>query len=275
MTLNCYLFPSALGALTPVSKAQVDNLLVSLDYSGWLNPAEQLSGMSFALTPGTVPPLIISKGGIATNANASPSTSAIPGSPQASQPNSANSLLSFIAAQGQANVQYTLGITVTTNAGRIKTDSLTIQVRSNPGSTENCDDNYGRGTWRDAPPGGYSPNRQAVPTPAVQQATLFNGASTQFASSFVQYTVANSAPAGANVLDLWFNTVDGLIYQYVTDGVSAFWLNMTPAPSRPPLCIAAPPTPAVSQFQIGDIWWDTVGVAIHFLVNKGAGNVWS
>lgn len=268
-TSSAYYFPTASTALGAIAKTQADLLQVALDYSQWLDTGETVTGMAYNLSPGTVPPLIASNSVIGPNA----------GSPVV-----LGALVTLLLQQGQPGVNYNLNIKATTSAGRTKTDLLVVQVGKNGGGGGGG----GGGEWGPcvgsppgypALPGGYAPGFVPTPVqpalPPQQSANLFNGQGTQFGSSYVAYTVSNQAPSPANVLDFWFNTVDGQIYQYVTDGTSAFWLNNTVIAQAPAQCVSAASDPGVSNFRIGDMWWNTATSKLNIAINNGtASPVW-
>jgi hypothetical protein len=64
---------------------------------------------------------------------------------------------------------------------------------------------------------------QAVATPIDNLATFENPDSMVFINASPTYYVSSTAPQGANVFDIWYNPVDGLFQEYVTDGLNAQW----------------------------------------------------
>lgn len=261
---NAYLYPVAGANLGNLAKPQIDKLMVQMDYSGWLQPGEMLQSASYKLSPGTVPPMLTTNSAIG---------------PTLATPPLVGGLVTFLLSQGQPGVTYALLVTVVSTLGRTKTDPLGIQVNAN-GRGEDCGP-YDRRSPPGYPslPGGYPagfvPPVQPPAMPAQQEASVLNGNSTVVATSFITFSVGPSAPAPANILDKWWNTVDGCLYDYVTDGVSAFWINSTVIPGRGQQYVIAPTAPAVSSFMPGDMWWNSATSVLYILVNTGTTIMWA
>jgi hypothetical protein len=50
-----------------------------------------------------------------------------------------------------------------------------------------------------------------------------------FINSAPKYTVSSAIPSGANVKDQWYSSDTGTLFEYVTDGVTYWWQQLTPS----------------------------------------------
>jgi hypothetical protein len=114
-----------------------------------------------------------------------------------------NKILSFYVAGGIASV-YKLSVNATMSNAEVRTDWIEVTI---PDADCGC-----------APGSGSSipifPNQ-------VQPAGNY------FVSEQIQYFVAASPPTGANVMDQWYNTATGHLYENVTDGNTTWWMDIT------------------------------------------------
>jgi hypothetical protein len=89
-------------------KSPVERKRYTIDYSDWLDTAETISTVTFAVTPATTNTLQIDAYTISN-----PATSVV-----------------FFANYGDAGSQYTVDVQITTSGGQTKEDTILFSVRS-------------------------------------------------------------------------------------------------------------------------------------------------
>lgn len=234
---TAYFYPDDTGVLGSFTKSADARTQVSLDYTSMLETLGlTIVSVAFILNYGSAPQLVVSG-------------TTIQGQ---------NNIVSFIVSGGLNGLKYVLQINATLSDGQtVITQSLEVVV-STPGTTDSCG----------CPPVGMlSPG---LPISSVyQQASILNGDQTKFGSSFIVFWVSDQAPTTANILDRWYNTQDGLIYDRVTDGNSVFWLSSA---LRPPNYTTGPSAPT-SPIQ-GDMWFNTSNNTLQVWMNTGTGLNW-
>lgn len=110
--------------------------------------------------------------------------------------------LDFILSGGLEGQEYNLAIAISGTVGR--TDTMTIDV---PLSTCDCGGSTNAGANIATYPAGYG---------------------TVFINSAIKYTISSAQPPGANIKDQWYNPDTSVLYEYITDGVSTWWQQITP-----------------------------------------------
>lgn len=237
---NAYFYADDSGVLGSFTKMPDARTQVTVDYSSLLAEPQYdgltILSVSYLLNYGSAPQLIVSG-------------SSIQGQ---------NNILSFIVSGGLNGLKYILQINATLSDNQTINSQLLEVVVSAPGTTDSCD----------CPPSG----RFASPLPissVYQQASILNGDQTKFGSSFVVFWVSDQAPITANILDRWYNTQDGLIYDRATDGNTVFWVSSA---QRPTQYITGPNPPMGPQ--VGDMWFNTSTNVLNIWMNTGSGNNW-
>jgi hypothetical protein len=112
-----------------------------------------------------------------------------------------NKHLDFIVSGGVEGQKYNLTATITGTINR--SDVITFDV---PLTTCDC------GSVS------LSPNVASYPS----------GTGMVFVNSAIKYSISTAAPSGANIKDQWYNSSTGVLYEYITDGVSFWWQQMIP-----------------------------------------------
>lgn len=232
-------YPDNTGVLGSFTRTPDSRTQVTLDYTTIMPIGLGLNKIGYVLSYGSAPQLIISGSQIQGNAN----------------------ILGFVVSGGVNGLKYMLQINATlTDNITVLTHELEIVV-SAPFVEDECG----------CPPMTMSrPLSMNLPVaPVFQQANILNGDQTRFASTFIVYWVSSVAPTVANILDKWYNTTDGLIYDRATDGNSVFWVSTAQRPSQ----YTTSPTPP-SNPQLGDMWYDTTNNELWQWINSGAGPTW-
>lgn len=232
-----YFYPDETGVLGSFTKSADAKTQVTLDYSSMLSSISlTLLSVGFVLNYGSAPQLVVSGTDIQGQ----------------------NNILTFIVSGGLNGLKYVLQINATlSDSQTVITQSLEVVV-STPGTIDSC--------------GCPSPmtSSPSLPISSVyQQANILNGDNTKFGSSFVVFWVSDTAPTTANILDRWYNTTDGLIYDRVTDGYSVFWVSSA---VRPPQYTTSQ-VPPVNPTQ-GDMWFNTANNSLNIWINTGTANNW-
>lgn len=237
---TAFFYPDDTGVLGSFTKAPDAKTMVSLDYTSILKELNlNLVSISYVLNYGSAPQLIVS--GTAIQAD--------------------NNILSFIVSGGLNGLKYVIQV----NA--LLSDETTVNVQylevvvSAPGTRAgNCDPAvYGTIGVPGGPP----------ISPVFQQASILNGDNTRFGSAFVVFWVSDQAPTTANILDRWYNTQDGLIYDRATDGNSVFWVSSAQRPTQ----YTTGPNPPTAP-QMGDMWFNTGTNNLNIWMNTGTGLNW-
>jgi hypothetical protein len=238
---TAYFYPDETGILGSFTKAPDAKTLVALDYTSLLSALNlNLQNMSYVLDYGTAPQLVIS--GTTIQAD--------------------NNIVSFIVSGGLNGVRYVLTISAAMSDGETVNIQYLEVVVSAPGSVAvGCGDPAlaGRVGVSGGPP----------ISNVYQQASLLNGDGTTFGSTFVVFWVSSIAPTTANILDRWYNTQDGLVYERVTDGQSVFWV----AGAQRGTAYTTSPNAPLSPAQ-GDMWFNTNTGTLNMWLNTGSGLNW-
>lgn len=188
-----YFYPDNSGYAGGFTKTIEAQTLVTLDYSQTLNTGVTVAKVAFLLDVQTNPQLIISGMKIVGQTN----------------------IVEFIVSGGYSGVQHQLSIVATLSDTTVRTDIVKISIA---GDSSDCD------------PCGKTTMLMPIP-PGYQQASLAqNGV---YASSFVRYFVSDKTPLGANIMDQWYNTNTGALFEYITNGVHSYWFNPGIAPVVP------------------------------------------
>jgi len=233
---DAYFYPDNTGVLGSFTKSQDAQTQVSLDYTSIIPTGLTILSASFVINYGTAPQLVISG-------------ATVQGSGE---------IIGFMVSGGLNGVKYTIQILAKLSDGATVLQHTLEVVVSTPGVNT------------PAVSAASSPATPVLPIPAAfQQGQILNGDGTKFGSSFVVYYVSDTAPTTANILDRWYNTVDGLIYDYATDGVSVFWVSSS---MRPAAYTTGPTAPTDNR--MGDMWYDTGNNVLKVWMNTGSGPVW-
>lgn len=226
-------YPDATGQLGSFTKSPDAQTMVSLDYTEFLPTGITIVNVAFILNYGTAPQLLVSGGNVQANGE----------------------ILSFLVSGGVNGVKYVIQIQATlSDAQTVNIQYLEVVVAAPGVPASNC--------------GPMMP--QPMPISNVfQQAQILNGDGSKFASTFVVFWVSDIAPTTANILDRWYNTSDGLIYDRATDGNTVFWVSSSARPTQYTTGPNAPGGP-----YLGDVWYDTGNSALNMWMNNGTGNQW-
>lgn len=233
---SAYFYPDNTGVLGSFTKAQDAQTQVTLDYSNIMPTGLSVVSASFQINYGSAPQLVVSGATV----------------------QGTGEVIDFMISGGQNGLKYIIQILAKLNDGSTVFQHSLEVVVSTPGLPANsgC--------------AGVSPQVALSPIPTTfQQGQILNGDGTKFGSSFVVYYVGSTAPTTANILDRWYNTSDGLIYDYATDGVSVFWVSSS---LRPQQYTTSPTAP--TDARLGDVWYDTTNNAAKMYLNTGSGPVW-
>lgn len=235
---TAYFYPDDTGVLGSFYKLPMANTLVSLDYTSLVSDqTATIVSISFLLDYGTAPQLIISGTTIQGN----------------------NTVVSFIVSGGMNGVKYTLQVNALLSNNTTLSHALEVVVAGPGVKASDCCD------VRTLP---GAPNFPI--SDVFQQAQILNGDGTRFGSSFIVYWVGANAPTTANILDRWYNTGDGLVYDRITDGYSVFWVAVA---QRPQQYVASPTAPVSPN--PGDMWYNLSSQQLMIWIDTGAGGVWA
>jgi hypothetical protein len=95
----------------------------------------------------------------------------------------------------------------------------------------------------------------------LSQSAITAGGTSGNSGSSLQYTAATTPPAtGNNLGDQWFNTTNNILYEYITDGITHYWVDTNS------------PTQSVSNVSSGYVGrsYTGDGVTANFSVSSGA-----
>lgn len=118
-----------------------------------------------------------------------------------SAPSFTMTALTFTLSQGIFGQTYTIEVIATLVDGTVRSDFLTIAV---PDENGNC----------------CSP---VFPPSGQNQIIQTNSDYLKFINSALQYFVSSTQPQNANIMDQWFNVSNGILYEYITNGATAYW----------------------------------------------------
>jgi hypothetical protein len=110
----------------------------------------------------------------------------------------AKKVLTFFVSEGLAGQAYELVVTAKLASGNIRSDVLTVNVL---GDDDAC---------------------CAVPLPTYRVNEVSGDGGT-VVNTAPRFFVSATSPIGANVLDRWYETSTGSIYDFVTNGLTSWW----------------------------------------------------
>lgn len=239
---SAYFYPDDTGVLGSFTKAPDAKTLVTLDYTSILTELNlNLVNISYVLNFGSAPQLIVSGTTIVAD----------------------NNILSFIVSGGLNGLKYVIQVNALLSDDQtVNVQYLEVVVSALGARVGNCGDTAV-----------YPAAMGVVGGPPIstvfQQASILNGDNTKFGSAFIVFWVSDTAPTTANILDRWYNTTDGLVYDRVTDGYSVFWVSAAQRAPQYTTSQVPPTNPAV-----GDMWFNTANNSLQVWINTGAGNSW-
>lgn len=70
---------------------------------------------------------------------------------------------------------------------------------------------------------GESDNNCVIITPPPSIGVSVTGDGSIIVNTAPRFFVSSTAPVGANVLDQWYNTTNGQVLNYITNGTSSYW----------------------------------------------------
>jgi hypothetical protein len=106
--------------------------------------------------------------------------------------------LSFYVSGGIGGRQYQVKVIVTLGDTERRSDVLNVNVLGDGGG---C----------------------SLPMPALGLKDATSGDGSIIVNEAPRFFVSGTPPVGANVLDRWYNTTDGLVYDYISTGVGTLW----------------------------------------------------
>lgn len=115
--------------------------------------------------------------------------------------NVAGKYLDFIVSGGVEGQAYNLTVSIAGTVNR--SDVITFDV---PAAECGC--------------GGLSSSPNVAGYPS--------GTGLVFINSAIKYTVSAAQPSGANIKDQWYDPATGVLYEYITDGNTVWWQQITP-----------------------------------------------
>ena len=108
--------------------------------------------------------------------------------------------ITFFVQGGVAGRSYEVRLNTKLDSGETRSDVLTINVLG-----DDCGCTF----------------VMPLPIPGVGDVTSGDGGVT--VNTAPRFFVSGTIPVGANVLDRWYNTANGLLYDYVSNGITALW----------------------------------------------------
>ena len=160
---------------------------ISVDYSQ-LIPAVALGGYSFRVSPGGSPPMWINNSVI-----------------------SGNAMLTFTVSGGIGGQAYEVAINATLADGERRTDILVVNVLGDDNCCNSALSSFGYGSGGG---GGTGDGGGGI---------IDSDGSLIIINDKPRFFVAGLPPVGANVLDRWYETSTGNVYDYITNGVTSYW----------------------------------------------------
>jgi len=267
-------YPDDTGVLGSFTKPPEGRTSVTLDYTSLMRQLGlSLQTVSFSLNFGTAPQLVISGASI----------------------DRTNDVLTFIVSGGLNGITYIININAALSDGATLNIQTLEVVVSVPGHHRHHYENAA-GCVEPFEHFGHGPIRTSGDLPIstiFQQAQILNGEDTRFGSTFIVFWACPTPPMTANILDRWYNTRDGLIYDRVTDGHSVFWLASAGASATaggigaatagggggccgdgyPFPNFTANATAPTSATQ-GDFWYNTDTSTLSIFINTGTTTEW-
>jgi hypothetical protein len=113
-----------------------------------------------------------------------------------------NTALDFTVSGGIAGQAYELTINTKLATGEVRTDMLTINVL---GDTCGC----------------------ATFAPMYRLPNVVSGDGSVVVNVAPRFFISATTPVGARVLDRWYNSITGSIYDFVTNGLASWWEEST------------------------------------------------
>jgi uncharacterized protein YuzE len=110
-----------------------------------------------------------------------------------------------------------------------------------------------------------------VYTNAVRTATGVYWAGNNNPIAGITFTSGSTAPVGANKGDKWYDTDTDILYEYIPDGDSNQWVDVSSPDTQ--TNFTASPTAPTSPI-LGDSWYDTDTDILFLRINDGSSNVW-
>jgi hypothetical protein len=98
----------------------------------------------------------------------------------------------------------------------------------------------------------------------------------------IVYKSSASAPATANVGDQWYSTTEDILYEYLSDGTSSFWVdissskvsgNVTVVSNMAGMVYKVSATRPVTA-NVGDQWYSTTEDVLYEYLTDGTANAW-
>lgn len=114
-----------------------------------------------------------------------------------------NTILTFFISGGITGKAYDIIISAELASGGIRSDSLTVNVL---GDGCGC---------------------MAIPWPTYPLGNAVSGDGAITINTAPRFFVSATTPIGANVLDRWYNSTTGNIYDFVTNGLTSWWEEST------------------------------------------------
>jgi hypothetical protein len=114
--------------------------------------------------------------------------------------NTAKTQLTFLISAGMAGVAYDVMLTAILATGEARTDKLTVNVL---GDASGC---------------------TPVPGPPPVNGEV-SGDGSVIVNTAPRFFVSGSIPVGANVLDRWYDTSNGQMYDYISNGITTLWVE--------------------------------------------------
>jgi hypothetical protein len=112
--------------------------------------------------------------------------------------NTGKTQLTFLLSAGIEGCAYDVMISATLTTGEVRTDKLTVNVLG-----DDC---------------GCTP----LPTPPPVNGDV-SGDGSIIVNTAPRFFVSGTIPVGANVLDRWYDTSNGLLYDYISNGITSLW----------------------------------------------------
>lgn len=119
-----------------------------------------------------------------------------------SSPSFTATTVAFALSQGIFGQTYTIEIIVSLADGTVRSDFLTIAI---PDDSGNC-------------------CGQAFALSGQNQISQLSTDYLKFVNSAIQYFVSSTEPQNPNIMDQWFDTTNGLLYEFITNGASSYWV---------------------------------------------------
>jgi hypothetical protein len=121
-------------------------------------------------------------------------------------------VVTFLCAGGYSDISYDVTVNAVLSTGEVHSDILVVSVFGDDACGCAC-----------------------APAPYDQTNFIQFGTQHVFVNKYPRFFVSGTAPTNANLLDRWYNLIDQNWYDYVTDGMTDFWvLSELGTPLPPP-----------------------------------------